>query len=122
VKFLVDQNLSPLIAVGLRGTGHDAVHTSDLGLERSSDAEVLRAARIDERTVISADTDFGIVLAETGADYPSVILIRRTADRSADRLLQLLLVNLPAVEDALAEGAIVVFEAERVRVRGLPLL
>jgi hypothetical protein len=50
------------------------------------------------------------------------VLIRRTSDRSADRLLALLLANLPAAAGALTEGAIVVLEAERVRVRRLPLL
>lgn len=49
------------------------------------------------------------------------MLIRRTSDRSADRLLALLLDNLPAVADALTEGAIVVLEDDRVRVRRLPL-
>jgi predicted nuclease of predicted toxin-antitoxin system len=121
VKFLVDQNLSPLIAVGLSKAGHDAVHTRDLGLERASDTDLLERARADGRIVASADTDFGTLLAASRADRPSVVLIRRTSDRSADRLLSLLILNLAAVEEALVEGAIVVLDAERVRVRRLPL-
>lgn len=122
MRFLVDQNLSPLLATGLREAGHDAVHTIDLGLERAGDADVLHRARGDDRILVSADTDFGGLLAESGAASPSVVLIRRSADRSADRLLRVVLANLPTVQDALAEGAIVVFDAERVRVRRLPLL
>jgi predicted nuclease of predicted toxin-antitoxin system len=122
VRFLVDQNLSPLIAAGLRKAGYDAAHTNDLGLERAEDNDVLLRARSEERIVVSADTDFGALLAESGTATPSVILIRRTADRSADRLLRLVLANLPTVEEALADGAIVVFDAERMRVRRLPLL
>jgi predicted nuclease of predicted toxin-antitoxin system len=121
VKFLVDQNLSPLISAGLSEAGHDAVHTRDLGLERASDTVVLARALAEGRIVVSADTDFGTLLGASRADGPSVVLIRRTSDRSADRLLPLLLANLAAAKEALAEGAIVVLEDERVRVRRLPL-
>ena len=122
MKFLVDQNLSPLIAVGLAEAGHDALHTRDLGMESASDTALLERAVADGRVIISADTDFGTLLAASRSDRPSVVLIRRTSDRSAHRLLALLLANLETVETGLADGAIVVLDAERVRVRRLPLL
>jgi hypothetical protein len=50
------------------------------------------------------------------------VLIRRTVDRRASRLLGLLLENLDQVEQVLDEGAVVVLEDARVRVRRLPLL
>jgi predicted nuclease of predicted toxin-antitoxin system len=71
---------------------------------------------------VSADTDFGTLLAATGSSTPSVVLIRRTVDRRASRLLGLLLENLDQVEQVLDEGAVVVLEDARVRVRRLPLL
>lgn len=98
------------------------MHTIDLGFEQAEDTDVLLRAQSEERIVVSADTDFGALLAESGTAAPSVILIRRTADRSTSRLLRVLLANLAAVADALNEGAVVVFDAERVRVRRLPLL
>jgi predicted nuclease of predicted toxin-antitoxin system len=121
VKFVVDQNVSPLVAAGLREAGHDAVHTGDLGLQQASDTVVLARASHDGRIVISADTDFGTLLAASRADGPSVVLIRRPSDRSARQVLALILANLDAAADAIADGAIVVLEAERVRVRRLPL-
>lgn len=45
MKFLVDQNLSPLIAAGLREAGHDAVHTIDLGFERAEGTRSLTFTR-----------------------------------------------------------------------------
>jgi predicted nuclease of predicted toxin-antitoxin system len=32
VKFLIDQNLSPLLAQALNEAGHDTVHVRDIGL------------------------------------------------------------------------------------------
>ncbi|HVF76636.1 MAG TPA: DUF5615 family PIN-like protein [Acidimicrobiales bacterium] len=121
MKFLVDQNLSPLLTAGLRDAGHDAVHTRDLGLQQASDTVVLATASDQGPIVVSADTEFGTLLAASRADGPSVVLVRRPSDRSARQVLALILANLDAAADALAEGAIVVLDAERVRVRRLPL-
>lgn len=121
MKFLIDQNLSPLVATGLSEAGHDAVHVRSFGMETAEDSSVLDRARAEGRVVVSADTDFGTLLAMSGADRPSVILIRRSADRRAARLVQLLLANLTDVEQALGEGAIVAFDTDRIRIRPLPL-
>jgi len=37
VRFVVDANLSPVMAEGLRTEGHDAVHVVDIGLLTASD-------------------------------------------------------------------------------------
>ena len=122
MKFLVDENLSPLVATGLRDAGHDSVHARDVDLRSAGDTAVLEFARENGYVVVSADTDFGTLLAASGASTPSVVLIRRTIDRRASRLLALLLENLGQVEQVLEEGAVVVLEDARVRVRRLPLL
>ena len=121
MKFLVDQNLSPLVAVALRAAGHDVVHTRDIGMERADDATILERSIDEARTIVSADTDFGTLLASRALTRPSVILLRRTHDRRATAVSALLLANLAAVEESLRQGAIVVLEEDRIRVRRLPL-
>jgi predicted nuclease of predicted toxin-antitoxin system len=121
VRFLLDQNISPDLARALTNLGHDAVHVRDLGMSRASDIQILEQAQLDQRVILSSDTDFGELLARTNAASPSVVLLRRQSDRRAAQVAHLLAANLDAVEADLAAGAVVVIEAERMRVRRLPM-
>jgi len=121
VKFLIDNNLSPLLADALKAAGHDAVHLRDLGMQAATDDVVLEHARADERILVSADTDFGGLLARSGASTPSVILIRRLAGRRAAEHAAIILANLDQVAEDLAAGAIVVLHEDSLRVRRLPM-
>lgn len=121
MKLLLDQNLSPRLADELAARGHDAVHVRSLGMSTASDSVILEVATSEARIVVSADTDFGELLARTNAGSPSVLLLRRQGHRRAAEVAELLALNLPAVAADLESGAIVVVDDERIRVRGLPL-
>ena len=121
MRFLLDENLSPVLAELLAAASHDTIHVRDLGLLTAADRVVLERARTEGRVLISADTDFGELLAVSGATLPSVILLRRETDRRALSQASLILANLDQVAADIDEGAIVVLEASRVRVRRLPV-
>jgi predicted nuclease of predicted toxin-antitoxin system len=121
VKFLVDNNLSPLLAESLTTEGHDAIHLRDLGMQAAADEAVLARAAAEDRVLISADTDFGRLLARSGAASPSVLLIRRLGGRRAAEQSAVILANLDQVAEDLGTGAIVVLSDEWVRIRHLPV-
>jgi predicted nuclease of predicted toxin-antitoxin system len=122
LRLLIDNALSPAVADELKQAGHDAVHVRDYGLQAAPDDEIFDRAATEHRVVVSADTDFGTLLAARQATAPSVILFRHGSERRPADQVARLVANLPQLESSLDDGSIVVIEPARVRIRSLPLL
>lgn len=122
MKFLLDSNLSHRVAQLLRDAGIDATHVRDNDLQHATDLKILMFARQHSFVLVSEDTDFGELLAQQRTVTPSFVLLRTSVPMTPDEQAAILLANIPRLRDDLDQGAIVVIERSRLRVRRLPLL
>ena len=121
MRLLGDNALSPALAELLRTAGPEPVHVREVGLHHADDEAIFERAATEDFTLVSADTDFGTLLARRSASKPSLMLFRGEGSRRPEALAALILSNLSQLEDALTKGCIVTFEPARLRVRPLPI-
>src|SRR6266567_4682783 len=120
MRFLADMGVSQQVVEWLRTSGHDAVHLRDEGLQRLPNGEIFRKAIREERIVLTFDLDFGEIVAASGARSVSVVLFRLRNTR-AEFVIQRLKIVLERSTEELAQGAVVLVEDGRHRVRRLPI-
>lgn len=121
MKFLADMGISPRTVEFLLGLGHEVVHLHAEGLDRWPDAAILEKAAREGRVVLTADLDFGALLAISGATLPSVVIFRLRDMRPTNvnwYLREIVDHHLNALE----AGAVISVDEGHIRVRSLPIM
>jgi len=99
----VDAQMSPSIAAWVSSTfGVTAAAVRDLGLRDAKDQEIFQAARRDQTTVMTKDSDFVLLLERFGPP-PQVIWVT-CGNTSNARLKQILTDTLPRALELLKSG------------------
>lgn len=104
----------------LQAEGHDATHVRLVEMQGASDEEVMAYAVSSNRVLVTTDTDFGALLALSGAAGPSVMLLRGVGDGLEERF-SVIAQALDVVAEELLAGVIALVEPDRIRLRQLPI-
>ena len=118
MKFLLDVGISPRLGDLLVKEGHGFRYVPDHFPNSISDKEILEIASASNEVVITHDTDFGQLLAFSGASSPSVVLFRIHHIRPKI-FFDLIVQNWGQIEPHLSQGAIVIFDESNLRIRRL---
>jgi predicted nuclease of predicted toxin-antitoxin system len=104
----------------LQAAGHEAVHWSEVGDPKAPDRTLMQWATTNDYAVFTHDLDFGTMLALSGADGPSVVQVR-CLNVLPEAIGSLVLSLLRTYAAEIEQGALVVADERRERVRILPL-
>lgn len=120
MKIIVDMCLSPKFAEALGAAGFQARHWSTIGAGDAPDATIFDFARRDGAVILTADLDFGTLLAATRSGQPSVVQLRlpRVGFENA---WEPTLRALRQFDTEIEAGALVTIDAKAARVRLLPI-
>ena len=120
MKLVIDMNLSPRWADVLANAGFEAAHWSTLRTAIALDTEIMAYAKLNGCVVLTHDLDFGVALALTGNEGPSVVQIR-TQDVNPDAIGKQVIAALRQLNEEVEAGALVTVDLKRTRLRILPL-
>ena len=119
MKALLDMNLSPRWAELLSEKGIESLHWYKIGAPDASDMEIMAYAHDNNYIVLTCDLDFSTILSVTHGLKPSVVQIRSLRFQEED--VELLATALLQSVNELENGAILVVDFKKNRLRSLPL-
>ncbi|MEO8588714.1 MAG: DUF5615 family PIN-like protein [Flavobacteriales bacterium] len=120
MKLLIDVCLSHELADLLKTDTLEVVHWSKRGAANAKDRDILAWAAENGHVIVSADLDFGDLLAMSDATLPSVILVR-SDDQSPQRIAPLVRAALERFAEQLGTGCLISIDDSKARMRMLPL-
>ena len=88
IRFHLDENVVPAVALGLRRYGIDVTTTNDAGLRGQPDAVQLSFIQETQRVLFTQDADF-LLIASIRIDHPSITYCKK-ATRSIGEIIKTL--------------------------------
>jgi predicted nuclease of predicted toxin-antitoxin system len=124
LRLLIDQNLPRRLSALLQVEGHDALHTEDEGLATAADPLILSWCCTRARMLVTADKKLTKFLASSGADCPSVLVVREMRTVPVEQTAAIVAANLPQLERVVVERGNALFSltpGRPIRAELLPL-
>ena len=120
MKLLLDMNLPPKLADILTSRGIESVHWYTIGVPNAADEVIMSFAKNNDYVVVTHDLDFSTILSVTHGQKPSIIQIR-VQDLNAEEITELIEIAIVQNADEIKRGAILSLDANKARLRILPL-
>jgi predicted nuclease of predicted toxin-antitoxin system len=120
MNFLLNMNVNRDMAAQLKKLGHVCRHAGDVGMARATDAEIVAEAKRTGEIILTHDLDYGHLLAFSGEEGPSVVILR-LRDLHTEEVVSRLDAVWNEIEASLLEGAIVSLSDKSLRLRKLPI-
>jgi predicted nuclease of predicted toxin-antitoxin system len=112
--------VSHLVGKWLNSLGHDAIHLSIEGLHTMDDFSIVEKAIDEHRIILTADIDFGHILAFNRSHYVSIIQFRIADLSPAIIISKLNIVFYKFSEQLIADHVIVTVQESKIRLKVLP--
>lgn len=75
-RLLADENIDPELVFYLREQGFDIKDVHDVGLIAAKDGAWLEIAKLEERVILTQDSDFGKIVFTQHIDFVGIIFLR----------------------------------------------
>jgi predicted nuclease of predicted toxin-antitoxin system len=117
VKFKLDENLSPTLALSFAAAGHEAHSIVEQALGGQPDENVLEVCNRENRALVTFDLDFSNIVAYPPDKFGGIAVLRLSSQAhlsaadAVDRILALL-ANEPLA------GKLWIVEDTRIRIQG----
>lgn len=115
LKFLTDENISPRVVSFFRQKGFDVIDVKEERWHGTEDKRLMEMAYKAKQFIITHDVDFGTLAINEGVSFYGIIYLRLKNVKVSNVIT--VLEKLLMLDTGLQEGALIVVEDTRVRMR-----
>ena len=116
MRFKIDENLHPDVALSLCYKGHDALGVWDQGLKGKRDADLARVCRLEGRALLTLGVGFAGIRTYPPDQYPGLIVLR-LSHQSRQHVMTVLPRVLEFLEAEPLAGCLWIIDEHSLRVR-----
>ena len=113
MRLLVDSCVWAPVVEELRAAGHDVSSVREWGAD-PGDEEILRRSTAEDRILVTLDKDFGELVFVFGAPHRGILRLVSIRARDQGKVLLRILAKH---EQQLEQGALIVADSDRLRIR-----
>lgn len=106
MRFLVDAQLPPGLAIRLNRVGHEAAHVFDIGLLTANDHDIWKHAESTNAVIVTKDEDF-VTIRALNSQGPAIVWVRIGNVRNRE-LMDRFFAALPTTLAAIVRGETVI--------------